>query len=200
MTLFKRLINNDLYTNLYICLVLSKQVVNRYMRTEAGQSGPNKKVDQNAQGDGETPPNAARQEWLSLLATADADQLAVLWSATGLAPAHRMLRQPEIGAVMVRGRAGSTGDAFNLGEMTVTRASLRLDDGCVGHGWCQGRCKTQATTIALVDALMQGDHANQLEAAVLAPLREAREGRHAARAAKAAATKVDFFTMARGED
>ena len=167
------------------------------MQTEAGQSGPNEKVDQNAQGDGKTPPNAARQEWLSLLATADADQLAVLWSATGLAPAHRMLRQPEIGAVMVRGRAGSTGDAFNLGEMTVTRASLRLDDGCVGHGWCQGRSKTR---IALVDALMQGDHANQLEAAVLAPLREAREGRHAARAAKAAATKVDFFTMARGED
>ena len=88
MTMFKRLINNDLYTNLYICLVLSKQVVDRYMQTEAGQSGPNEKVDQNAQGDGKTPPNAARQEWLSLLATADADQLAVLWSATGLAPAH----------------------------------------------------------------------------------------------------------------
>ena len=157
-------------------------------------------ADQRAQDDGEMAAKAARQEWLSLLATADADQLAALWSATGLAPDYAMLRQAEIGAVMVRGRAGSTGDAFNLGEMTVTRASLRLANGRVGHGWCRGRSKTQATTIALVDALMQGDYANQLEAAVLAPLRDARERRHAAQAGKAAATKVDFFTMARGED
>lgn len=157
-------------------------------------------ADQRAQDDGEMAAKAARQEWLSLLATADADQLAALWSATGLAPDYAMLRQPEIGAVMVRGRAGSTGDAFNLGEMTVTRASLRLANGRVGHGWCQGRSKTQATTIALVDALMQGDYASQLEAAVLAPLRDARERRYAAQAGKAAATKVDFFTMARGED
>ena len=141
-----------------------------------------------------------RQDWLGLMATSKADQLASLWDQAGIAPDYKMLRQPETGSVMVRGRAGGTGDAFNLGEMTVTRASLKLADGQVGHGWCQGRDRRQATIIALVDALMQGDSAPRLDAAILAPLRDARAARHAASAQRAAATKVDFFTMARGED
>ena len=141
-----------------------------------------------------------RQDWLGLMATSKADQLASLWDQAGIAPDYKMLRQPETGSVMVRGRAGGTGDAFNLGEMTVTRASLKLADGQVGHGWCQGRDRRQATIIALVDALMQGDAAPRLDAAILAPLRDARAARHAASAQRAAATKVDFFTMARGED
>ena len=141
-----------------------------------------------------------RQDWLGLMATSKADQLASLWDQAGIAPDYTMLRQPETGSVMVRGRAGGTGDAFNLGEMTVTRASLKLADGQVGHGWCQGRDRRQATIIALVDALMQGDSAPRLDAAILAPLRDARAARHAASAQRAAATKVDFFTMARGED
>lgn len=141
-----------------------------------------------------------RKGWLGLMATATADRLQALWEGTGMSPDYTMLRQPETGAVMVRGRAGSTGDAFNMGEMTVTRASLKLADGTVGHGWCQGRSRRQATLIALVDAMMQGENAAQVDAAILAPLREARAERHVAMAERAAATKVDFFTMARGED
>ena len=82
---------------------------------------------------------ADRQEWLSLLATSDPQILAVLWADTGLAPDYVMLRKAEIGSVMVRGRAGSVGKAFNFGEMTVPGRSLCLADGTVGHGWCQGR-------------------------------------------------------------
>ena len=141
-----------------------------------------------------------RQDWLGLMAASGADMLVGLWDQAGMAPEYKMLRQPETGAVMVRGRAGSVGDAFNLGEMTVTRASLRLADGAVGHGWCQGRSRRQATIVALVDALMQGEDAPNLDAAILAPLRAARAERHAASASRAAATKVDFFTMARGDD
>jgi len=141
-----------------------------------------------------------RQEWLGLLATSKAQTLAALWADTGLSPDYVMLRKAETGSVMVRGRAGSVGKAFNLGEMTVTRASLRLADGTVGHGWCQGRDRTQAETAALLDALMQGSDAARLEKAVLEPLRDARTERRRARAERAAATKVDFFTMARGDD
>ena len=36
---------------------------------------------------------------------------------------------------VVRGRVGATGAAFNLGEMTVTRASVRLASGNVGHAF-----------------------------------------------------------------
>ena len=140
-----------------------------------------------------------RQEWLSLIATSKPQTLAVLWADTGLAPDYVMLRKAETGSVMVRGRAGSVGKAFNLGEMTVTRASLRLADGTVGHGWCQGRDRKQAETAALLDALLQGPDAARLEAAVLKPLRDARTERRRSRSERAAATKVDFFTMARGD-
>ena len=53
---------------------------------------------------------------------------------------------------------------------------------------------------ALLDALMQGSDAARLEKAVLEPLRDARTERRRSRAEKATATKVDFFTMARGDD
>jgi alpha-D-ribose 1-methylphosphonate 5-triphosphate synthase subunit PhnG len=141
-----------------------------------------------------------RQQWLGLLARAPAADLARLWAALGVTPAHRVLRAPEIGGVMVRGRAGAIGAPFNLGEMTVTRASVALDDGTVGHGYVQGRGRDHALQAALVDALMQTAAAERVRAAVLDPLRSAEAARQTARATRAAATKVDFFTLVRGED
>lgn len=145
-------------------------------------------------------PNAARKAWLGLLAMSPAALVAERWAQMCLAPDYTVLRAPEIGGVMVRGRAGAVGAPFNLGEMTVTRASIQLDGGVVGHGYVQGRDKTHALNAALVDALMQTPAATRVEAELLAPLRAARTERKDARAAKAAATKVDFFTMVRGED
>ncbi|WP_299044114.1 phosphonate C-P lyase system protein PhnG [uncultured Tateyamaria sp.] len=150
--------------------------------------------------DGSTDPNAARKAWLSVLAKAPADAVADLWTRAGYAPDHTVLRAPEIGAVMVRGRAGAVGAPFNLGEMTVTRCSVRLTSGEVGHGYVQGRSKDHALHAALTDALMQTDRAAAVNDAIIAPLRDAHDTRKAVRAAKAAATKVDFFTMVRGED
>jgi len=147
-----------------------------------------------------TDPNTARKEWLGLLAKSSAPEVAKLWLAMELDPHHTILRSPEIGGVMVRGRAGAVGAAFNLGEMTVARASVKLPDGTVGHGYVQGRDKEHALQAALVDALMQTDAAGAIEAGILAPLRAAMQARKTNRAAKAAATKVDFFTMVRGED
>lgn len=143
---------------------------------------------------------ADRKAWMSVLAKAPAGRLAALWEKAGLAPAHSLLRAPEQGAVMVQGRAGATGAPFNLGEMTVTRCAAKLSDGTVGHGYVQGRDRVKATTAALVDALMQTDSAPMVRAAILTPL--SREAQRAAetRAAKAAATKVEFFTLVRGED
>jgi len=144
-------------------------------------------------------PNAARKAWLGLLAKAKPDALAKLWAGLDT-PEHQLLRAPEIGGVMVRGRAGAVGAAFNLGEMTVTRCSVKLSCGTVGHGYVQGRGKDHALQAALIDALMQTDRVDEIEAQVLKPLRDAADQAKATRAAKAAATKVDFFTMARGED
>lgn len=115
-------------------------------------------------------------------------------------PAHDWLRKPEVGSVMVRGRTGAVGAPFNLGEMSVTRCSLQLADGRVGHAYVQGRDKDHATRAALIDALMQGPEAAQIEAAVLTPLATEETARRNALSARAAATKVEFFTMVRGED
>ena len=144
-------------------------------------------------------PNADRKAWMGLLAKAPAAELARLWADVDV-PDYKVLRAPEIGAVMVRGRAGAGGAAVNLGEMTVTRCSRKLACGVVGHGYVQGRDKDHAQTAALVDALMQTDRADALLAAILTPLAALADARKAERASKSAATKVDFFTMVRGED
>ena len=138
-----------------------------------------------------------RKTWMATLAKASSARLAALFPDL---PPYTILRQPEIGAVMVRGRVGASGAAFNLGEMTVTRASVRLASGDVGHAWVQGRDKGHALRAAAVDALMQTDRASTLAASVLRPLEDEARAARAARADKAAATKVDFFTMVRGED
>ncbi len=65
------------------------------------------------------------------------------------------MRGPEGGLVMVRGRAGGGGAPFNLGEMTVTRCTVRLGSGLVGHAYVAGREPRRAELAALVDALMQ---------------------------------------------
>jgi alpha-D-ribose 1-methylphosphonate 5-triphosphate synthase subunit PhnG len=115
-------------------------------------------------------------------------------------PAHETLRAPENGLVMVRGRIGGDGAPFNLGEATVSRAAVRLASGEVGFGYVLGRDNGKARMIALCDALVQSrDHAATIEAQVVAPLRAAMTAKRDRRAAEAAATRVDFYTMVRGE-
>ena len=117
-----------------------------------------------------TPDQTARKGWMSLLAKAPEGRATDLAKDASLTAAFDWLRPPEIGSVMVRGRTGGTGAPFNLGEMTVTRASLRLASGEVGHGYVQGRRKACAETAAMLDALMQTEAADQVQSAVLSAL------------------------------
>lgn len=148
----------------------------------------------------EPAPDDDRRAWMGLIARAAPEALAARVAGLADLPEATMLRPPEIGGVMVRGRMGGTGAPFNLGEMTVTRCSLRLPCGTVGHAYVQGRDTAKARAAALLDALMQTARAPEIRATVLAPLAEAEAARRRDRAEKAAATKVDFFTLARGED
>ena len=141
-----------------------------------------------------------RKAWLSLLAKAPEGRISALLDDAVRRPEITWLRVPEIGSVMVRGRAGGTGAPFNLGEITVTRCTVRTSSGHVGHGYVQGRRKACAEAAATVDALMQTEQASLIRAQVLEQLQETRDTVRKQRAAKAAATKVDFFTMVRGED
>ena len=109
-----------------------------------------------------------------------------------------MLFRSEFGLAMVRGRIGGTGSPFNIGEMTVTRCAVQLADGIMGHAYVGGRRPRQAELAAVADALLQ-DTARRplLLDRLIAPLAAAAAERHRVTAEKAAATKVEFFTVAR---
>ncbi|MEM7439785.1 MAG: phosphonate C-P lyase system protein PhnG [Pseudomonadota bacterium] len=143
---------------------------------------------------------ALRKARMSVLAKAPAGRVTTLLDEAQQHRSFTWVRAPEIGSTMVRGRAGGTGAPFNLGEMTVTRCALSLTTGEVGHAYIQGRRKEDAQAAALVDALMQTDAAAEVQAQVIDPLKQEIDAARSARVQKAAATKVDFFTMVRGED
>ena len=139
-----------------------------------------------------------RRRWLSVLAKAKAGEVIAAWEGLAERPAFRALRAPEIGMVMVRGRMGGTGDAFNVGEMTVTRAAVRLESGETGVSYVAGRDRRHAEIAAAVDAMMQSPALRPaVEGPVVASLAGAQTRRRDTAARKAAATKVDFFTMVR---
>lgn len=141
-------------------------------------------------------PTAARRRWMAVLARADRAMIEARLQDGPPLPAHVRLRGPESGLVMVRGRAGGTGAPFNLGEMSVTRCSVRLPGGQVGHAYVAGRDQRQAELAAVLDAWLQDpDHAPRLQQAVIAPLEAAQQARRAERTGKAAATRVQFFAM-----
>jgi alpha-D-ribose 1-methylphosphonate 5-triphosphate synthase subunit PhnG len=142
---------------------------------------------------------AQRQAAMAVLAHSDAAAIAGRLDAIALPP-YEDLREPENGLVMVRGRIGGDGAPFNLGEATVSRAAVRLAGGEVGFGYTLGRDRNKARMIALCDALVQSDEfSDTVEAIVLAPLRAAVMAERERKAAETAATRVDFYTLVRGE-
>ena len=142
---------------------------------------------------------AQRKAAMAVLAHSETSEIARHLEALAL-PACENLRQPENGLVMVRGRIGGDGAPFNLGEATVSRAAVRLATGEVGFGYTLGRDAQKARMIALCDALVQSDEfADAIETGVLAPLREAMISEQGRKAAETAATRVDFYTLVRGE-
>lgn len=144
---------------------------------------------------------AARKAAMATLAAAPPAELKRLSDAAGLPRDAQLLRGPETGLVTVRGRIGGGGAPFNFGEATVTRATVRLVSGEVGHSYALGRDKEKAKLSAIIDALWQ-DPARRidLEEKIIGPLRTAQSEVDARRRAETAATRVDFFTMVRGED
>ena len=132
---------------------------------------------------------------MAVLARATADELAA--AADGRLSAFTRLRGPEVGLVMLRGRAGGTGAPFNFGEATIARCTVRSADGWVGHSYCLGRDLRQAELAAALDAALQDpSRTNELDAAIIQPLAAAQAARRETLSRRAAATQVQFFTLA----
>lgn len=137
---------------------------------------------------------------MRLCAAASGEELTAGLAAIGALPAYRLVRAPEIGLVMLRGRTGGDGAPFNLGEATTTRAAVRLASGETGFACLLGRVPQKAEQAALLDALTQRAEWREPIDAAFAAVREriARDGRE--KAERTAATRVNFFTLVRGED
>lgn len=145
-----------------------------------------------------------RQTWMATLAKAELTELEKLINLEKL-PSYTFLRSPEIGLVMVQGRAGGTGKPFNLGDMTITRCVVQLENletetAITGFGYVGGRSHRHAELAALCDALLQTPQwYEQIQAQVIQPLQTALAEKQELQQRQTAATKVNFFTMVRGE-
>ena len=148
----------------------------------------------------ETEKNSQRRDWLAVLARAGRAELEKCVALLRDVPAFVAVRPAEAGMVMLRGRVGGTGDPFNLGEASLTRCALRLASGALGVGYALGRDRRKAELIALLDGLLQ-DPARRasLMQEVVDPLRLAQAARRDVASRAAASTRVDFFTLVRGE-
>jgi alpha-D-ribose 1-methylphosphonate 5-triphosphate synthase subunit PhnG len=141
-----------------------------------------------------------RREAMAVLTCSSAGELARHLAALDPIPAHTELRPAQNGLLMLRGRIGGDGAPFNFGEATVSRAAVRLATGETGIGYVLGREQDLARLIAVVDALIQSsNHQLAVEQCVLAPIRARLKAERDRVARQAAATKVEFFTLVRGE-
>ncbi|MHA6646135.1 phosphonate C-P lyase system protein PhnG [Mesorhizobium sp. A623] len=145
--------------------------------------------------------HAARKIAMTAFASASREDLHALSVQAGIALDAETLRGPETGLVTVRGRIGGGGAQFNMGEATVTRATIRLPSGKIGHAYALGRDKEKVRLAAILDGNWCEESTRAcVESKIVAPLLEKAGAADRKRHAETAATKVDFFTMVRGED
>lgn len=144
---------------------------------------------------------ATRQHWMSVLAHSQPAELAARLNALNITADYEVIRAAETGLGTDSGANGRHRRTFFAGDATLTRAAVRLTDGTLGYSWVQGRDKQHAERCALIDALMQQSrHFQNLSETLIAPLDADRMARIAARRAEVNASRVDFFTMVRGDN
>lgn len=140
-----------------------------------------------------------RQRRIRLLAMAELSELSDLYASCDCPPAQD-LRKPETGLVMVRGRMGGTGRPFNLGEATLTRGSVQLESGEIGYGHRLGEDVEAVRLSACLDALAEHDPGTPALVAFLERLTERETEADRQTRSETEATRVNFFTMVRGDN
>jgi len=144
---------------------------------------------------------AQRQLLISTLAKSKLEDIQRVWNKSIVAVDYEFIRQPEVGMVMAVGRTGMTGEPFNLGEVTVTRCAVKLANGETGFGYVNGRNKEHSTHIAVIDALAQNSsESEEIYTQVIYPLEKIYQKNAQEQDEHANKTKVDFFTLVRGEN
>jgi alpha-D-ribose 1-methylphosphonate 5-triphosphate synthase subunit PhnG len=143
--------------------------------------------------------NEQRKEWITLLGSADPDWLEQQKTALGLNPTPDFMVRPETGMIMMQARQDGAGPRFNLGEVTVSRCILKLD-GVMGYAMVMGADLRHAELAALFDAMLQmPEPGHKLWADIIPALRQRQKESRDKAARDARSSKVEFFTMKRGE-
>jgi alpha-D-ribose 1-methylphosphonate 5-triphosphate synthase subunit PhnG len=146
------------------------------------------------------PERTERQRWMAVLARASRAEIETRLASVAPLPSYEVMTPATIGTVMVEGRAGGTGSRFNLGEATLTKAVVRLSDGTMGFSYALGRDTIKALLSAVLDAALQdANRRSELMRTIVEPLAEAQRARRLQASRIAAATKVQFFTLQRGD-
>lgn len=142
-----------------------------------------------------------RQEWMAALALAPEARLQEAWNRLEAQPQYNVVRGPETGLVMVRARTGNSGERFNLGEMTVTRCTVNVSEGIMGHAFIGGLSHEHARLAAVFDALLQlPERGEDLRRTLISPLQQERQAYLTSRRDEVRPSRVDFFTLVRGEE
>ena len=144
---------------------------------------------------------SARQTWLAVRARASRIEWeAKLELANESLPTLQRVRPAEVGMLMLRGRVGGTGNPFNLGEASVVRCAVRLGNGPLGVAYALGRDKRRAELAAVFDALLQDPaHHDDLQSKLIKPLATAQAQARDRLQGEVATSKVEFFTLVRGD-
>lgn len=141
----------------------------------------------------------ARRSLMGVLARATQSELEAAVERFAPLPPIETLRPVETGLVMLRGRIGGDGAPFNLGEATVTRAAVRLN-GAIGTSYILGRAPERARAAAMLDALWQDSSARPAVEEALRPVHRRLTAEREAERTRTDKTRVEFFTLVRGED
>ena len=141
-----------------------------------------------------------RQINLSVLAKASLSNMLENWKKINVDATFTFLKKPEVGMAMVRAQAGGGSENFNMGEMTMTRCVIRLDSDEVGYGFVAGRSKKKSELMAIIDACWQKESLrNIIEEKIIEPLDLLQIISAQKIADNTKTSKVNFFTMVRGE-
>jgi len=144
--------------------------------------------------------NKQRQEWIALLAKADPFLLKKAEKQLGKGIEYAYITKPETGMIMVRARADNKKSGFCLGEISVTKCILKIEKKIMGYAMVMGSDHDHAKNAALFDGLLQiPEYSSKLMQTLIPELKKISRNEKKKQAKQNQDTKVEFFTMKRGE-
>jgi alpha-D-ribose 1-methylphosphonate 5-triphosphate synthase subunit PhnG len=141
-----------------------------------------------------------RQRWMALLGGASVKDLETEKEKLRPDIDWEFILKPEVGLLMVQSKADGSHPGFNLGEMSVTKCVLQVQGQYLGYAVILGSDLVHAELAALFDGLLQHpDFRDDLKNSLISNLALKQKEKDRALEKETADTRVEFFTLKRGE-